>query len=834
LRYSLRALLKRPSFAAGTMLVLGLAVGVNTAVFSLVNALLLRPLAYDDAGRLARIFGSVPPGDNPNGPARRVPAMQVAELAPLRAQTKTLSHVAFYLPMQATLSAADGAVRIEGARVTADTFAMLGARPVVGRVFESREEASGADAVAILSDVTWQRQFGGAPNVVGQSLVLDGRTYAVIGVMPAAFQFPDAHTRFWIPFVAANFPRMGGSPIVRLKDGVTVEAASAEVTSLLPQLRANRPPAAVPGGPPPPAPLRYEVVGVQDLLVSPVKPALIMLTWAVGFILLIAAINVANLLLARTVARRREIAVRLSVGASRGRLVRQALTESIVLAIVGGVAGVALAYGGIRLLQVLAAELPRTDVGQGVGLPRLDEITIDRTVLLFTLGTSVITGIVFGLAPALRQGRWREMDVLREGSGSSTSGFTLSGRNRIQGLLVVAEIAMATMLFIGGGLLIRSMINLSHVDPGYNASHVLTAQLSLPRGRYTGAAFTALTEEITAQLQRLPGVHSVGYARQLPMVRMRQLTLLRTTPEMPAQIPPPPPFDGRQLPEAPDARVVSRDFLKVMGVHLIAGRMFEEQDTAGRPQVMLINQTLARSGFLGEHPIGRQIYAMGRAPWEIIGIVSDVRQFGLDQEPDPQVFIDYRQEPPPQIAGPALGPPPSPYFAIRASAEPMVLASSLRSLVHERDPLATVDNIASMEQLVSNSLSRPRLYAVLTGIFAAVAVALTAIGIYGVVAYAVAQRRVELGIRMALGAQRVDVMRLVLGQSLVLTATGIVLGLAGAAALTRYLDRMLFGLTALDPATFLIVPMLFASIATLAAFVPARSATAVDPLVALR
>jgi len=304
---------------------------------------------------------------------------------------------------------------------------------------------------------------------------------------------------------------------------------------------------------------------------------------------------------------------------------------------------------------------------------------------------------------------------------------------------------------------------------------------------------------------------------------------------MPARMRAPPPFDGRQLPESPDTRVVSHDFLKVMGVRLVAGRMFNQQDTAGRPQVMLINQTLARSGFLGEHPIGRQIYALGRAPWEIVGIVSDVRQFDLDQDPDPQIFIDYRQEPPPPAPLPAqAGPPPAPYFAMRTGDEPLAVAARIRSIVRELEPQATLDNIATMEQLVSNSIARPRLYAVLLGVFAGVAVALTAIGIYGVMAYSVAQRIREIGIRMALGAQRGDVMRLVLGQSLVLTAFGIAAGIAGAFAVTRYLQQMLFGLTPLDPATFVTVALTFGVIAALAAFVPARRATRVDPLVALR
>jgi predicted permease len=830
-QYAVRTLRRTPGFTAVAVLTLTLGIGANTAMFSVVNAVLLRPLPYKEGGRLVRIFGNVSAAGSSSGPARRVPSVSVSDLAPLRAQTQTLSHITFYLPLSSTLTHPDGAIKLEGMRVLPDTFPMLGARALVGRTFESGEALAGADAVLILSHATWQRYFGGKADILGQSLTLDGRAYAVVGVMPPDFQFADPQVQFWVPFVPADFPRIGGSPIVRLKDGVSMQTATAEVTTILQQLSANRPAT----GPQPPGPSGYELVGLQDLLVAPVRPALIILAGAVGFVLLIACVNVANLLLARSAGRQREIAVRLAIGAGRGRLIRQALTESVLLALVGGIAGTALAFGGVRLLQTLGAGLPRRDLGGlGVGLPRLDEIGIDATVLAFTLGASVVTGVLFGLAPAIRQSRPSPMDTLREGAGSATSGFNLFRGNRMQGLLVVAEIAMAMILFVGGGLLIHSVVNLSQVDPGYDPTHLLTAQVSLPRGRYAGAQLSAFADNMAAQLQRLPGVRAAGYARQLPMVRMRQITLLRTTPDMPNPMPAPPPFDGRQLPQVPDTRVVSRDFLKAMGVRLIAGRAFGENDGTGQPQVMLVNRTLARSGFLGDNPVGRQIYALGRAPWEIVGIVEDVRQFDLDQDPDPQVFIDYRQEPPQPSPAMALGPPPAPYFAVRTTAEPLSVTSSFRGVVRQLEPQATVDNIATMEQLVSNSMSRPRLYAVLLGIFAGVAVALTVIGIYGVMAFSVAQRIREIGIRMALGAQRSDVLRLVLSQSLVLTAVGIVLGIGGALGATRYLDKMLFGLTPFDPTTFIAVSLMFGLVATLAAFVPARRATKVDPLVALR
>jgi len=824
-----RMLRRAPGFTTVAILTLALGIGANTAVFSVVNAVLLRSLPYKDPDRLVRIFGSVPAAAGTNGPSRRVPGVRVSDLAELRAQTTTLADVVFYLGASATLTGLDEARKLDGIRIAPEAFPMLGAVPLIGRTFEPREAAAGADGVVILSFTAWQRYFNGAPQALGRHLRLDDRSYEVVGVMPPAFQFPDAQTQFWVPFVATDFPQIGGSPIARLKDGVSLAAAAEEVTSILVHLHEAQPSRFGM----PPAPPQYELVRMKDEIVAPVRPALLVLAAAVGFVLLIGCVNVANLVLARTAARRRDIAVRLAVGASRGRLIAQALTESVLLSLAGGVAGALLAVGGVRLLRILGASLPRRDIGSGIGMPRLDEVGVDGSVLLFTLAISVVTGIVFGLLPALRFERGSgAMDVLRDGATSATSGFNLFGRHRFQAMLVIAEIATATVLFVGGGLLINSLFRLSRVDPGYDPAHVLTAQVSLPR-RYA-ATVPAFGDELAARLQGLAGVTAVGYARQLPMVRMRQLTVLRFAAAMPSRMPAPAPFDARQLPETPDMRVVSRDYLRAIGARVIDGRGFDERDGAGKPQVMLINRTLARSGYLGDHPIGRQVYGPGRSPWEIIGIVDDMRQFALDQDPDPQIFIDYRQDAPPPAPPQALGPPPAPYLAIRASGDPAATVAALRGAVRALEPQASVDNVATLGEIVTNSLSRPRFYAVLLGVFAAVAVVLTAIGIYGVMSYAVAQRTREIGIRMALGARRGDVVGLVLQQGVAVTAIGIGLGLAGAAALTRYLEALLFGVTRLDPLTLASAAAAFAVVATVASAIPARRASRVDPLVALR
>ena len=853
LRYALRALRRSPGFTGVAVLTLALGIGANTAIFSVVHTVLLRPLPYKDADRFVRIIDRVTPSDVGAGVAR-VPGVSVSELMMLRARSHTLSQIGVYLQTSVTLMGRDEAIRLEGTRLSPPVFSMLGVQPSIGRSFEPQDEQPGADASVILSYATWQRHFGGSPQVIGQRVTLDARDFAVVGVMPQGFAFPDAQTQFWMPFTLPTSGPAAQSrftPVGRLNDGASVGAAAAEVNAMLLPIppAPPPPPPPAPAGqagppaspPPPPAPrsggaadvqrgsgaqpagrnreataARFRVIGLQEQLVAPVRTALLVLAGAVGFVLLIACVNVANLLLARTAVREREIAVRRALGAGHGRLVRQLLTESVVLALVGGAMGTALAYGGVRLLRALGTTLPRRDLGNSVSIPRLAEIGLDATVFGFALAVAVLTGVLFGLAPAIRQARAPEMDVLREAAGGRS--------HRMQHLLVVAEIALAMMLLVGGGLLIHSFANLMKTDAGYDPRNVLTFQVSLPRSSDLERAVFA--ENVVTRLASISGVRAAGYSQHLPMVQMVSVAPLRTTPNLPAQPPPPPgPPGSRTPPEWPSTRFVSRDFLSVMGMRVIAGRGFDDGDRKGQPQVMLISRALARSGFLGDNPIGKQVYALGAAPWQIVGIVDDVRYKGIDQEPEPQIFIDIRQWPAP--GGPR-------YYAVRTNGEPTAVASTIRSVVRQLEPRAAVDNVATMTQIVSTSVSRPRMYAVLVGIFAAVAVVLAVVGIYGVMAYSVTQRTREIGIRMALGARPREVLRLVLGESILLTGAGLVSGLTGAALVTRYLDTMLFGLTTLDPATFAAAALAFASVATVAAYVPARRATRVDPVVALR
>jgi putative ABC transport system permease protein len=820
--YAVRQLTNAPMFTAVAVLTLALGIGANTAIFSVVNAVLLRPLPYKNPDRLIRFIDNFLP-IGPPGTAVRAPAMELGDFATLRTGTRTLSHVAMLSPISVALTGRDEAVRLQAAQVSSAVFPMLGVPPWLGRTFDPGEDAPGARAVAILSYTTWQRYFGGSAAIVGRQLTIDGTGHLVVGVMPAGFEFPDAQTELWVPFVPPALPpraRMARPAIARIRDDVTLQAAAGEVNAILPQPEDQ-------GGVRRP---RIELVRMQDWLVEPVKSALIILAVAVGCVLLIACVNVANLLLARTAAREREIAIRLALGAGRGRIIRQLLTESVLLATLGATAGTGIAFGGVRLLRLLATTLPRRDLGTPVSVPRIDEVGIDASVLLFTLAVAVLTGLLFGLAPAVRHSRQNSIDVLHDGSGSPISGFEVFRRARMQSLLIVAEIATAMMLFVGGSLLMRSFVRLSNVEPGYDLREVVTFQVVLPQRRYSPVQFVTVAENISTRLQSAPALHAAGYATFLPMVKGRVgPTSLATTPDPNRQ---PPPL-GPPTPDRPLLTPVSRDFLSAVGIHLVAGRGFTETDGAGQPRVMLINQTVARSGFLGKNPLGTRVYLGGGAdPVEIIGIVDDIRQFGLDKDPIAQVYVDFRQFPPSPIAL-SLGRPPL-WYAVRTGDRQSAVVASIRAMVRQVEPEATVDDIATLQQLVSDSISRPRFYAVLLGLFAVVAVTLAAVGIYGVMAYTVARRTREIGIRMALGAARADVLSRVFGQTLVLAVVGITLGLAGSAAFTRYLAGMLFGVTPLDPTTFVGVALTFGAVAICAALVPARRATTVDPLVALR
>jgi len=803
LRYATRLLRRDLGFTAVAVLTLALGIGANTAIFSVVNAVLVRPLPYDGSERLVRIAEHPVPSGATSAPLAPRVVISRLELEALRS-ARTLSHVGIYggRPFSMTVVGPDGPNRLAGERVSAEVLSMLRVRPVLGRTFEPHEEKPGSDAVVILSYGTWQQDFAGRTDILGQTVSFDGRGYSIVGVMPRGFEFPHAQAAFWVPFAPAGRPDQdAGISIARLADDVTPDAATAEVGAILPQVRAARATAQTGAKP------RYELIQLREELVAPIRGALFVLAAAVGLVLLIACTNVASLLLARSSVRETEIAVRVAIGAGRGRLIRQALTESVTLALAGGIIGSALAVGLVQLLQRLGAVLPRRDLytGTGLSLPRLEEVGVDAQALVFAIGVSVLTGVLFGVIPALRQSGADTAPTLRAGTGTA----------RVQSVLVVAELAMALMLLVGAGLLIHSFVRLANVQAGYDADGIIWYQAFVPRER-SAVQVTSFAEGLAAQLRTTPGVHAVGYAPQILTGNLLRETSLRATPAPPERPP------SVRI----DARVVSRDFLSVMGVRVVEGRGFHDGDGAGQPRVMLINRALARSGGFTGNPIGQRFYTLGDQPWEIVGIVEDVHQFGLDRAPGPQIFIDFRQSP-----GAALN---GLFFAVKTDSRAAVPAADVRRVARQFDPLAAVSPVATMEQLLSNTMSRRRLYAVLLGVFAAVAVALAVIGLYGTMSYSVAQRTREIGVRIALGAPRQAVVVLILRQSLLIAAAGVVLGLTGAVGLTRYLSGMLFGLTPLDPPTFVAVVALFAVIAALASFIPARRATRIDPLVALR
>jgi len=829
LRYALRTLRRAPGFTFVVVMTLALGIGANTAIFSVVNSVLIRPLPYTDSARLVRVWENVPGAEigNGKGPNRRYAAMDVADLLAVSERSRALANVAAFSFARATITIDGDATRMDGFGVSPGFFPMLGVAPLVGRTFAPEESIAGGDRVLVLAYDAWQR-FGGDARVLGRTVAFTGNSlgwfsdgivpevpYTIVGVMPPGFHFPYDNAQFWIPRAPARSP--DGRPVrretvARLADGVTPVAAAAEMAAIRSDVRGAS--TSMVGGRP-----RYELIPVQDELTGPVRPALLVLMAAVGVVLLIACVNVANLLLARTASRQREIAVRAAIGAGPGRLVRQLITESLLLAGLGGVLGIALAFGGVRLFRLLATTLGRSDLGLASVFPRLSEVSVDAAALGYALAVSIATGLVFGLAPALRHARPRHAALLRD--------LSASPRSTIGGSLVVVEIALATVLLVGAGLLITSFVKLSTVDPGFEPAHVLTFQVlqsTSPRPEEQ----RVFAETFVERLRGVPEVQSAAYGRQLPLVQLQDsltVTLRRGD------------VDVTLAGEGADVRFVSRDYLKTMGIPIVAGRGLTEADGEGRPGVVVINDALARRSFAGSTPVG-QIILFGpqghRVPLEIVGVAGNVRQFGLDRAPEPQYFMDIRQVP----TDPALRAPPlfpvGAYYSVRATADAGAIAAAARAIARQLDPHATLTDVATMEQIVSNSITRPRMYAALVGVFAAVALALAVIGLYGVMAYSVAQRTREIGVRVALGAERRDVMRLVLRRSLLLTAAGIALGVAFAAGLTRYLESMLFGLRPLDAATFAGVAAMFAAAATLASYVPARRAASVDPLVALR
>ena len=799
-RYSIRALIAKPGFAAVAVITLALGIGANTAIFSVVNSVLIRQLPYDEADRIMSI-GPVFQ-DKGQGPGYN----SYPNFADWRDQNRTIDQMAAYRSRGVVLTGGGEAERISGARVSSNFFSTLRVQPLLGRTFTADEEKPGSPHTVVLSYELWQRRAGGDPRILEQPVTLDGRSYAVIGVLPEGFEFPLlGKTDVWtsVSLDGQSLQERGAQMygvIGRLKPDVAREQAQADILTIVGQLAAQYPEQN--------KEIPVAVVGLQEQLVEAVRPALLILLGAVGFVLLIACANVANLLLVRASLREKEIAIRAALGASRARLVRQLLTESLLLAVAGAAVGLLLAMWGIDLLVAAGPD----------NIPRLDEIRIDGHALLFTICVTMLTGLTFGLAPALEASKLDLNQSLKEGARSSSAS---ASRGRLRKALVVAEVALALVLLVGAGLLIKSFYRLQQVDPGFNPEGVLTLKVSLPAARYSeDDRITAFYDEALNRIKELPGVESAASVSFSP--------LSNTTFYLGFTAEGWPPRNPSELPSA-QFRMASPDYFAVMQIPINRGRGFTEEDRKQSSPVAVINAEMAQRHFAGEDPVGKRLslrvaLGEGEPAWrEIVGVVGDVKHFGLDAEVRPEIYVPYAQQPTSAMT-----------MVVRAAVDPAGLTGAVRDEIKAIDKDLPVHSVATLESYVDRSVARRRFSTVLLMAFGVIALALAAIGVYGVMSYTVAERTREIGIRVALGAGRRDILKLVVGQASVLLIAGLAAGLAGAFALTRVMEELLFGVSATDTVIFLTVPVALAAIALFASYIPALRATKVDPMIALR
>jgi putative ABC transport system permease protein len=793
LQFAIRSLIKRPGFTAITLLALALGIGANTAIFSLVNAVILRPLPFPESDRLVWVYGNIR-----NGGSR-------ASVSPLdyldyRNQNKTFEQFAasYAVPIAATLTGSGEPERLQASAVTGNFFQAYGVTPILGRGFTLDNEKPGQELVTVLSYALWQKRFGGDPAIVNKSIVLEGKACQVLGVMGQDVAFPQT-ADLWMPLKFDSSPEMTQRKahflrsIGRLKSGISLAQAQADTDVIAAQLERQFPESNTGWN--------LRLVPLREQLVGGTRATLFILFGAVGFVLLIACANVANLLLVRAAARQKEIALRTALGASRWRIVRQMITESLFLALCGGALGALLATWGVQLLVKLT---------EG-SLPSMVKVKIDATVLGFTLLISVITGLLFGLAPALRTARVNLIDSLKDGvRGSSES--TL--RNRTRSLLVVFESAVAVMLLIGAGLLVRSLIALQHVNPGFDPDNVLTMRIDLSRNKYNSEEKTTnFFQQLQRRVSGLPGVEAFGLVTELPLSGQPNdvpFTVAGRPPVAPGEE-----FDA-------DFRRVNQNYFSALRIPLLRGRNFTEQEVSRADHVTVVSQQLVEQVFPNEEPLGKRLVtAIGDQTYEIVGIVGDLRHRSLEDQPFPAMYFPTFETGRTNLV-------------IRTHGDPLSIAGAIRKEVQAIDPDQPIAEVKLMTDWVESSVATPRYRTTLLGLFAALAMILAATGIYGVMSYSVAQRTHEIGVRMALGARRFDVLKLVVRQGMLLTIVGVVLGLGGAFALTRVMSSLLFGVTTKDPITFVAVAVLLIAVAFIACFVPARRATKVDPLVALR
>ena len=808
-RYALRSLRKSPGFTTVAVLTLALGIGANSAIFSVLNGVVLRPLPYAQPEALVRIHSKF------TGLGFEKFWISPPEYFELEERSRTLSSFGGYRTNQVSIGGDDAPIRATSASATASLFPTLGVQPVLGRWYTAEEDVPNGEPVVMLSYEFWQRAFGGDRNILSRPVMVNGVQARVSGVMPAGFDVADAKVEVWRPMQLdrANRQNRGShflEVVARLKPGATMAQAENELAANVSQWQKVNPNSHTPD----PQGHPMFMLGMQEDLVGGIKPALIMLLGAVGFVLLIACANVANLLLARAEGRQKEIAVRAALGAGRWRLISQFLTEGVVLSLIGGTLGLFLGHYGVKLLLATSPN----------SIPRATSIGLDTLVILFTLAISVVTGLIFGLAPMMHLRARTVNSSLREGGARTTAAGT---RKRIRQLLVISETALAVVLVVGSGLMLRSFAALQQVDPGFKSDNLLTFQLFLPAANYADpAAQTGFFNRLLPELKALPGVVNVSAMNGMPP--RRDVNANDTE------------FEG--LPQGPGTppqnvdywQFIERGYLETMGIPLIQGRDFSASDINATSPVVLVNEALVRKFYPNTNPIGRRVRPPGPPdnpqPWfTIVGVVKDVKQGGLEAETGTELYFLY-----PQVAG-ALGfAPRAMNIAVRTRGEPMSMVNGVRQQIASIDPTLPLANVASMNEVLHESVARPRFLTALLAIFAIVALALAAIGTYGVMSYSVQERRQEIGIRMALGAESGGVMKMIVGQGFGVAALGLVIGTGGALALTRLMQTMLYGVSATDTVSFISAPLVLALVALAACWIPARRATTVDPAIVLK
>ena len=798
-RYAVRSLRKHPGFTTVAILTLALGIGANTAIFSVINAVLLRPLPYENADRLVVVGETVA--------ERSIGGVSYPNFVDWRNQNNVFANLAAVRPRESfNLTGAGESERLQGRLVSANFLATLGVQPIRGRDLVAEDDRAGATPVAILSHALWQRRFGGEEKIVGQQITLNRESYTVVGITPPNFEFGlEADVSVPIGLQTERFSPRGRDPgintVARLKDGVSIEAAKADLNTIAARLEQQYPDTNKNRG--------VQLESLRETIVGDIRPTLLTLLGAVALVLLIACANVANLLLARSARRQREIAIRTALGAGRRRILRQLFTESLLLALAAGVVGLLLALAGTTLLS---AHVPE-------GIPRVSEIGTDGLVLVFTLAASLFTGVLFGLAPALQTSNPALTETLKEGERNSSPGHNRTGK-----VLVVAEVALTLVLLVGAGLLVKSFWQLMKVDPGFNPENLLALQISVNAGTDEGPRVANFLDQLQERVRRLPGVESVAISNGLPFEGANWPAFV---------IEGHPPAEAGKEPNG-ILYITSPDYLQTLGITLLRGRSFSPHDTPSTTPVALIDEVFARQYFPNEDPLGKRLRQSGSGTEarEIIGIVRHVEHSNLEglSASSGEVYFSFNQIPVERV----------PRFVrrvnllVRTTVDPLSLASPVRGQIAALDKDQAVFNVRTMEEAVARSVAARRFSMILLSVFAGLALILAAVGIYGVISYSVAQRTREVGIRMALGAQTTDVLKLVVRDGLKLVVIGVLVGLGGAVILTRLMSTLLFGVTATDSITYATVTLMLIGVALAACLIPARRATKVDPLVALR